>query len=120
MPTASCFFIKAGFARTVRLPRFWRPGQSKIFSRSASNCTVALPASHGWCMANKQILKLVLCAAAMVVAAVIAVTVGSRHLDLVRALQGGSPDREILVELRLPRAVLALLTGGALALGGVL
>jgi iron complex transport system permease protein len=46
--------------------------------------------------------------------------VGSRPLDLCRALHGLSPDHEILVELRLPRALLALWTGGALALAGVL
>jgi iron complex transport system permease protein len=71
-------------------------------------------------MANKHLAKLLPCAAVTLVAAIIAVTVGSRHLNLVRALQGGSPDREILMELRLPRALLALWTGGALALAGVL
>lgn len=71
-------------------------------------------------MANRYLAKLLPCAAVTLLAAIIAVTVGSRHLDLVRALQGGSPDREILVELRLPRALLALWTGGALALAGVL
>jgi iron complex transport system permease protein len=69
---------------------------------------------------HKYLAKLLPCAAVMVLAAIIAVTVGSRHLDLLRALQGGSPDREILMELRLPRALLALWTGGALALAGVL
>ena len=39
----------------------------------------------------------------------------SHHLNLSRALHGVSPDREILMELRLPRALLALWTGGALA-----
>ncbi len=63
---------------------------------------------------------LALCFAALIASAIAAVTIGSRHLDLVAAIRGVSPDREILVELRLPRALLALWTGGALALGGVL
>jgi iron complex transport system permease protein len=71
-------------------------------------------------MASKYHVKLLPCVVATMLAAVVAVTVGSRHLDLLRALQGGSPDREILMELRLPRALLALWTGGALALSGVL
>jgi iron complex transport system permease protein len=71
-------------------------------------------------MANKYITKLLPCLVAIVLAAILAVTVGSRHLDLIRALRGGSPDREILMELRLPRALLALWTGGSLALAGVL
>jgi iron complex transport system permease protein len=57
---------------------------------------------------------------AALVAGVAAVTIGSRHLDLLAALRGNSPDREILLQLRLPRAILALWTGGALALAGVL
>jgi iron complex transport system permease protein len=71
-------------------------------------------------MASKYFAKVLPCAAVTLLAAIVAVTVGSRHLDLVRALRGGSPDREILMELRLPRALLALWTGGALALAGVL
>ena len=45
---------------------------------------------------------------------------GSRPLDLRRAFAGLSPDHEILIDLRIPRAILALWTGGALALAGVL
>jgi iron complex transport system permease protein len=71
-------------------------------------------------MASKYLAKLLPCGVVTVLAAVVAVTVGSRHLDLLRALQGASPDREILMELRIPRALLALWTGGALALAGVL
>lgn len=71
-------------------------------------------------MASKYLAKLLPCAAATIFATVVAVTIGSRHLDLLSALQGRSPDREILMELRLPRALLALWTGGALALAGVL
>lgn len=60
------------------------------------------------------------CLAAFVVAAGLAVTIGSRRLDLWGASHGLSPDREILLQLRLPRALLSLWTGGALALAGVL
>ncbi|GAC1622730.1 MAG: iron ABC transporter permease [Bradyrhizobium sp.] len=67
-----------------------------------------------------RVSALWLCLAALLVSAIAAVTVGSRHLDLAAALRGVSPDREILPELRLPRALLALWTGGSLALAGVL
>jgi iron complex transport system permease protein len=56
----------------------------------------------------------------LLVAAIAAVTIGSRHLDLTAALRGVSPDAEILWQLRLPRMLLAVWTGGALALAGVL
>ena len=58
--------------------------------------------------------------AALILAFILAVIVGSRPLDLHRAWQGISPDREVLMDLRVPRALLALWTGGALALSGVL
>lgn len=48
------------------------------------------------------------------------VLIGSRSLSVVRALHGLSPDHEILISLRIPRALLALWTGGALSLSGVL
>jgi len=48
------------------------------------------------------------------------VLIGSRSLSLDRALHGLPPDHEILVSLRIPRALLALWTGGALSLSGVL
>ncbi len=70
-------------------------------------------------MVNNRKAVLV-CLAAFVAAAGFAVTIGSRRLDLVGALHGLSPDREILLQLRLPRALLSLWTGGALALAGVL
>src|SRR3982751_2136442 len=57
---------------------------------------------------------------ALASAVVAAVLVGSRPLDLHRALHGLSPDHEILMDLRLPRALLALWTGGALSVSGVL
>jgi iron complex transport system permease protein len=57
---------------------------------------------------------------AFVLAFMAAVLVGSRPLSLHRALHGLAPDHEILVSLRVPRALLALWTGGALTLSGVL
>ncbi len=46
--------------------------------------------------------------------------VGSARLELARALAGESPHAEILFYARLPRVLLGLLAGGALALSGVL
>ena len=46
--------------------------------------------------------------------------VGSAHIDYARALAGESPDAEILFYARLPRVLLALLAGGALAVTGAL
>ena len=57
---------------------------------------------------------------AMIASSLLAITLGSHPLNFGRALQGLSPDHEILMQLRLPRALLALWTGGALALSGVL
>jgi iron complex transport system permease protein len=50
----------------------------------------------------------------------IAILAGSGHLDFSRAVHGLAPDRQILLQLRAPRALLALWTGGALGLSGVL
>jgi iron complex transport system permease protein len=46
--------------------------------------------------------------------------VGSARIDFGRAFGGLSPDKEILFYARLPRVLLALLVGGALAVAGVL
>jgi iron complex transport system permease protein len=59
-------------------------------------------------------------AAAAVLVLCIAPLIGSTHIDYSRALAGLSPDREILFYTRLPRVLLALLAGGALAVAGVL
>ena len=69
---------------------------------------------------RRNVLALLSCGGLLVFSVLAAITVGSRHLDLAGAFQGVSPDREILLELRLPRALLAMWTGGALALSGVL
>jgi len=58
--------------------------------------------------------------AAMLVVAIVAPLMGSAHIDLARAFAGASPDYEILFLARLPRVVLALLCGAALAVTGVL
>jgi iron complex transport system permease protein len=50
----------------------------------------------------------------------LAVFAGSRPLDLQRAFHRLPPDYEILVSLRIPRALLALGSGGSLALAGLL
>lgn len=46
--------------------------------------------------------------------------IGSTRIDYGRAFSGESPDKEILFYVRLPRVLLALLVGGALAVTGVL
>ena len=46
--------------------------------------------------------------------------VGSTHIDYARAFAGQSPDAEILFYARLPRVLLAMLAGGALAAAGAL
>ena len=46
--------------------------------------------------------------------------VGSTRIDYVRAFAGQSPDAEIFFYARLPRVLLAMLAGGALAAAGAL
>ncbi len=46
--------------------------------------------------------------------------IGSSNAQIGRALQGLSPDREILWIVRVPRVVLGALAGGSLALAGVI
>jgi len=60
--------------------------------------------------------------AALLLALVLATTplIGSARIDYLRALAGLSPDKEILFFARLPRVLLSLLVGGALAVAGVL
>ncbi|MBI4875907.1 MAG: iron ABC transporter permease [Acidobacteria bacterium] len=59
-------------------------------------------------------------AAVMLAVALAAPLIGSAHVDYGRALAGLSPDREILFYARLPRVLLSLVAGGALAVAGVL
>jgi len=75
--------------------------------------TLGVPrVSHGSALA--------FCFLMLVVATLAGIAFGSRTLNFVSAMQGLSPDHEILVELRVPRTLLALWTGGSLALAGVL
>lgn len=57
---------------------------------------------------------------AFAAAAVLLPLAGPVKLDFGRALAGQQPESQILFALRLPRVLLALLTGGALSLSGVL
>lgn len=70
-------------------------------------------------MNGRDSARLAVCAMLALAAGAAAVAIGSRHVDFPRAFAGGSPDREIVFNLRLPRALLALWTGGALSLSGV-
>ncbi|MCX6634695.1 MAG: iron ABC transporter permease [Acidobacteria bacterium] len=59
-------------------------------------------------------------ALAMAAVGLAAPLVGSAHVDYGRVLAGLSPDREILLYARIPRVLLSLLAGGALAVAGAL
>ena len=61
-----------------------------------------------------------ICWAILLSALVASILIGSSSLSVVRALRGLPPDHEILVVLRIPRALLALWAGGALSLSGVI
>jgi iron complex transport system permease protein len=64
-------------------------------------------------------VSILVSAAVMLVAAVIAPLAGSSDLDLAAAFRGVEPHRTIFFNLRLPRVLLGLLTGGALSVAGV-
>jgi iron complex transport system permease protein len=66
-----------------------------------------------WAAFGLSVLFLVLMLAAMPL-------LGSTRVDLGAVLAGRSPDREIFVQARLSRVLLAGLAGGALALAGVI
>ena len=65
-------------------------------------------------------LAIALAAAVAFLALCLLPLVGSARIDYARAFAGGSPDAEILFYARLPRVLLALLAGGALAVAGAL
>jgi iron complex transport system permease protein len=46
--------------------------------------------------------------------------IGSAHVDYARAWAGVSPDSEILFRIRVPRVLMAMLAGGALAIAGLM
>jgi iron complex transport system permease protein len=73
------------------------------------------PLSRGR-MAAALALGLVL----LVFAALVAPLLGANPVDWAKAWRGEWPDAQILFDIRLPRVLLALLAGGALASGGVL
>jgi len=58
--------------------------------------------------------------AAMMVIATVAPLIGSSHIGLARAFAHISPDYDILFFARLPRVLLALISGAALSMTGVL
>jgi iron complex transport system permease protein len=61
-----------------------------------------------------------LSAVIVIVVALGAPLIGSTHIDLARAFSGESPDSEIFFYARLPRVLLALLSGAALSITGVM
>lgn len=63
---------------------------------------------------------LALCAVAFLSAALLTPLIGSTPVSLGRALSGVTPDREIFFSARLPRVLMALIAGAALATGGTL
>lgn len=70
---------------------------------------------------SRRLVRLAAAGLLLAVAAVLMLPlVGSAKLDYGRALEGLSPDKEILFYARLPRVLMALVAGGALAVAGVL
>jgi len=71
--------------------------------------------------AGRRFWPVVILSAAVAVAALLVLPlIGSAHISYARAFAGQSPDAEILFYARLPRVLLALLAGGALASAGTL
>ena len=72
-------------------------------------------------MAAKRVWQILgICAAVALVTALTMPLIGSADISYVDAWNKQQPDHAILFEVRLPRVLLAMLTGGALALAGVL
>jgi iron complex transport system permease protein len=65
-------------------------------------------------------LAISISAAVAAVVLCVAPLIGSASISYGRALAGQSPDHEILFDTRIPRVLLAMLAGGALAVAGVL
>lgn len=63
--------------------------------------------------------KVLWCAIALFVVALVAPLIGSAHISLQAAIAGASPDHEIFFYARLPRVLLSLLAGAGLAVTGV-
>jgi iron complex transport system permease protein len=69
---------------------------------------------------GRAMVAIGICVALCVAAMISMPLLGSAHIDFGRAFRGESPDAEILFRTRVPRIVLAALTGGGLAFAGVL
>ncbi len=69
---------------------------------------------------TKPLVTLFLAFASALAAFLLCPLIGSSDISLANAWSGVSPDAEILFRARLPRVLLALLAGGALALAGAL
>jgi iron complex transport system permease protein len=69
---------------------------------------------------TRALRALLICAAIALSALVVCPLVGGSGLDYEKLLRRERPDWNIFVQLRLPRALLALLTGGSLAVSGAL
>ena len=65
-------------------------------------------------------LAVVLAATAAAATLCVAPLVGPTRIDVARAIAGQSPDHEVLVALRIPRVLLAMLAGGSLSLAGAI
>jgi iron complex transport system permease protein len=63
---------------------------------------------------------LAICAAIALACGIFFPLLGSAHISYGKAWAGEMPDSTILFEIRLPRVLLSMLAGGALALSGVL
>ena len=63
---------------------------------------------------------LLICSAIALACAIGLPLIGSAKISYAKAWAGDMPDHAILFEIRLPRVLLAMLSGGALALSGVL
>lgn len=71
-------------------------------------------------LSNRGAIPIGLSALTLAVVALATPLIGSAHVDYARALAGLSPDHEILFYARIPRVLLSLIAGGALAATGVL
>lgn len=70
--------------------------------------------------ARRAALLIMLSASAVIAGVLLLPLLGPSPVEFGRAFAGESPHREILFDVRLPRVLMAMLTGGALAVSGVL
>lgn len=70
--------------------------------------------------ARRVVLHIAVATVAAIVTLVVTPLVGSTQVDLSKAIAGVSPDNEVLFVLRLPRVLLAMITGGCLSLAGAM